>query len=81
MSGRYSVLASVRPNWPELPEFVQIAPSLLFVLILWYRVGSRLDRPRGLIDKTPWIHSLFSLLSVSSARLSQSDTSVISPMA
>jgi len=33
--------------WPELPEWLQIAPSLLFLPMLWYWVGSRLDRRWG----------------------------------
>ena len=41
--------------WPELPEVLQLAPSLLFVLVLWYWVGSWLDRRWGLMEKIPWI--------------------------
>jgi hypothetical protein len=41
--------------WPELPESVQIAPSLVFVLILWYWAGSRIDRGWLVTDKAPWI--------------------------
>jgi len=49
--------------WPRLPESVQEVPSLLFVPILWYWVGSRLDRRWGVTDKTPWIAmSVFTLV-------------------
>src|SRR6266853_5638466 len=42
--------------WTGLPESAEVAPSLLFVvLILWYWVGSRLDRRWYATDKTPWI--------------------------
>jgi hypothetical protein len=41
--------------WPELPEAVQLAPSLLFVLVLWYWVGSWVDRCWGPMEKAPWI--------------------------
>jgi hypothetical protein len=30
--------------WPKCPEWIQSAPSLLFVPMLWYWIGSRLDR-------------------------------------
>jgi hypothetical protein len=30
--------------WPTLPASAQIAPALLFVPILWYWIGSQLDR-------------------------------------
>src|SRR5215468_1164579 len=30
--------------WPELSEVTQLAPCVLFVPILWYWVGSHLDR-------------------------------------
>jgi hypothetical protein len=49
--------------WPDVPESVQVAPSLLFVLILWYWVGSRIDRRWAVTDKVPWIAlSLFTLV-------------------
>jgi len=51
--------------WPQLPESVQIAPSLLFVSMLWYWVGSRLDLRWSVADKTPWIVLLiFTLVSL-----------------
>jgi|HubBroStandDraft_2_1064218.scaffolds.fasta_scaffold76367_1 hypothetical protein len=40
---------------PTLPESVQLAPTVLFVLILWFWVGSRLDRRWIVAEKTPWI--------------------------
>jgi hypothetical protein len=40
--------------WPRLPEAAQLAPSLLFVLVLWYCVGSWLDRRWDVLQKTPW---------------------------
>jgi hypothetical protein len=64
--------------WPELPEWVQIAPSLLFVPMLWYWIGSRLDRRWGVLDggggsrrsKSPWILLLaFALVCVAGAFL------------
>jgi hypothetical protein len=44
-------IGAVKPN---LSETTQLAPSLLFVLVLWYWIGSWLDRWR-LIEKTPWM--------------------------
>jgi hypothetical protein len=41
--------------WPKLPEALQLAPTLLSVLCLWYWIGSRLERRWKLADKTPWI--------------------------
>jgi hypothetical protein len=43
--------------WPEVSvsEYLAYMPSLLFVPILWYWVGSRLDRRWSSGDKTPWI--------------------------
>lgn len=41
--------------WPDAPESVQNALSLIFVPLLWYWVGLRLDRRWGVTDKTPWI--------------------------
>ena len=40
---------------PDLPESVQLAPSLLVVLVLWYWIGLRLDRQWTVGQKTPWI--------------------------
>src|SRR5712692_164328 len=33
--------------WVGFPEAVALAPSLLLVALLWYRVGCRLDRQCG----------------------------------
>jgi hypothetical protein len=41
--------------WPAASEAVANARLLVLVPILWYRVGSRLDRRWGMTDKTPWI--------------------------
>jgi len=41
--------------WPDLHEAAQWAPSLLFVLVLWYWIGSWLDRRWGSMEKTPWV--------------------------
>src|SRR5208337_3129546 len=49
--------------WPELPEAVQLAPSLVFAPMLWYWVGRRFDRRWSRVGalsvlagtKTPWI--------------------------
>jgi hypothetical protein len=49
--------------WPHLSEAAQLAPSLIFVAVLWYLVGRRLDRrwrragatAVSLGTRTPWI--------------------------
>jgi len=53
-------------RWPTLPEGVIAAPSLLLVAVLWYWVGSRLDRRWTLSDWTPWV-ALFAFTVVSLA--------------
>jgi len=45
----------VETAWPGIPESVANLPSLLLVPILWYWVGSSLDRRWEIRDKTPWI--------------------------
>jgi len=40
--------------FPHLPEAVQMAPSLLFVWILWRWVGSRVDLRWRVADMAPW---------------------------
>ena len=56
--------------WPKLSEPVGEVPSLLFVPILWYWVGSRLDRRWGMTDKTPWFAlSIFVLVCLTGAFL------------
>ena len=40
---------------PNLPERAQLAPSLLFVLFLWYWIGLRLDRLWTGREKAPWL--------------------------
>lgn len=48
-------------RWPGLPEFAQLSLSLLFVALLWYWIGSWLDRRQGVTDragdalKRPWM--------------------------
>ena len=41
--------------WPGAPEFVANVLFLLFVPLLWFWVGSRLDRRWGVGDRTPWV--------------------------
>src|SRR5215471_2333458 len=54
-------LAGILLSWPigvlkpDLPEAVQLAPSLLFALVLWYWIGSRLDRRWNVRVKAPWV--------------------------
>jgi len=56
--------------WPKVPESVEVAPSLLFVLILWHWVGSRLDQRWSVTDKIPWIAlSVFTLVCLIGALL------------
>jgi hypothetical protein len=52
--------------WPTLPEGAINAPSLLLVAMLWYWVGSRLDRRWSVSDKAPWL-ALFAFSVVSLA--------------
>jgi hypothetical protein len=40
---------------PNLPESVAAAPTLLFVWLLWFWVGSRLDRRWSVAHKAPWV--------------------------
>jgi hypothetical protein len=57
-------------RWPTIPEAAMFAPMLLFVAMLWYWVGSRLDRRWYLVDKTPWIALLaFTVVSLAGAFL------------
>ena len=42
----------IRPN---LPEYVANVPVLLFIPLLWYWIGSRLDKRWRMADKAPWI--------------------------
>ncbi len=48
-------------RWPDIPEVVFAAPSLLFVALLWYAVGRWLDRQWDTLgrpatqSKWPWI--------------------------
>jgi hypothetical protein len=54
-------LAGVLLSWPigavkpDLPESVQLAPSLFFVLVLWYWIGLRLDRRWHVEQKALWV--------------------------
>lgn len=53
---------------PTLPEAVQIAPTLVFVWMLWHWIGSRFDRRWTAADKAPWIAVLiFTLVSFGGA--------------
>ena len=56
--------------WPGMSEYMEDVPSLLFAAILWYWVGSRLDRRWRLTDKAPWIAvSIFTLVCLAGAFL------------
>ena len=50
--------------WPGVLEYVENVLFLLFVPLLWYWVGSGLDRRWRMADKTPWI-GLFLFILVS----------------
>jgi hypothetical protein len=50
-------------TWPRLPEYIQHSPSLLFVLLLWYWVGKRLDQRWSITNRIPWI-ALFAFTSL-----------------
>jgi hypothetical protein len=53
---------------PTLSETLQLAPTLLSVSLLWYWVGSRIDRRWRVADKTPWIALLvFTVVSLAGA--------------
>ena len=57
-------------RWPSIPEATMAALSLLFVAMLWYWVGSRLDRRWNLADNTAWLALLaFTLVSAVGAFL------------
>jgi hypothetical protein len=69
-------LLGLLPLWllgfirPRIPEYAANVPALFFVLLLWYWVGSRLDRHWRMTNKTPWIGvSLFTLISLVGASL------------
>lgn len=56
--------------WPGVTEYVANLPALLFVPLLWYWVGFRLDRRWRVADKTPWIAlSVFTLSCLAGAFL------------
>jgi hypothetical protein len=40
---------------PTMSEAAQLAPTLVFVVVLWFWIGSRLDRRWIVTEKTPWI--------------------------
>jgi ABC-type phosphate/phosphonate transport system permease subunit len=52
-------ISAVRPT---LSEALQLAPTLVFVLLLWFWVGSRLDRRWSVADWTPWIAILLFMI-------------------
>jgi hypothetical protein len=55
---------------PTLSEMLQLAPTLVFVFLLWLWVGARLDRRWSVADRTPWIAILlFMILSTGGAFL------------
>ena len=48
----------------RLSETLQLAPTLIFVFLLWLWIGARLDRRWSVAVPTPWIAiSLFMVLS------------------
>ena len=56
--------------WPGVPEYVADLPALLFIPLLWYWVGFRLDRRWRVADKAPWMAlSVFTLACLSGASL------------
>lgn len=40
--------------WPELPETVQLLPSLVLIPGLWYWIGSWLDRRQNVTGQNRW---------------------------
>ena len=56
--------------WPGMSEYTEAVPPLLFAAILWYWVGSRLDRRWRLTERVPWIAlSIFTLVCLAGAFL------------
>jgi hypothetical protein len=56
--------------WPSAPEYVAHLPVLIFVLLLWFWAGARIDRHWRVTDRTPWIGLfLFMLISLVGAFL------------
>src|ERR1700686_544118 len=48
---------------PTMPEAALLAPTLVFVVILWCWIGSRIDRRWTVAERTPWIIlSVFNLV-------------------
>ena len=43
------------PMKSTLSETLQLAPTLVFVFLLWLWVGARFDRRWSVADRTPWI--------------------------
>ena len=60
------VVWPIADRWPKLPySVIAVLQLLLFVPILWYWVGSRMDRRWRVTDKAPWIALLiFTLVCV-----------------
>ena len=46
---------SPRDGQTQLPEGIQLIPTLVFVLFLWRWVGSRLDQRWTVTSRIPWI--------------------------
>ena len=38
------VLGPIERSWPGIPEWLELGPTLAFVPLLWYGVGSWMDR-------------------------------------
>jgi hypothetical protein len=49
------LLLPIHFAWRGLPEFAELLPSLVFTLILWHGIGSRLDQRWRVTSRTPWI--------------------------
>lgn len=54
--------------WPKLNEAAQLAPSLLFVGVLWLRIGSWADLRWAPTEKAPWaLLTVFTAVSLTGA--------------
>lgn len=56
--------------WPGLSEAAELVPCLLFIAVLWYRVGLRFDRRWKITGGAPWVAlSIFTGLCLAGALL------------
>lgn len=49
----------IEAAYPKLPEIALLAPSLLFVFVLWSWVGAWLDNRWTVTEKLPWVALAF----------------------